>query len=178
MWAYFIDDRTLLCLAVNVTKHGIGNFGRNNFKFSKTVAYITYIVFQFSLSREYVTLNRGFCGLWVRVCFLPPRSFRWAWHGMVDVFLAVHKSQSARNSRCISTVVAYFPTQNSVRSLCLSLQQSSSSLLLQWSSYQPRLAPVPQRCLNAKIWISAKQALVLACCVEGNVLLVQSITND
>ena len=81
-----MDDRTLLCLAVNVTKHGISNFGRNNFKFSKTVAYITYIVFQCSLSQEYVTLNRRFSGLWVRVCFLPPRSFRWAWHGMVNVF--------------------------------------------------------------------------------------------
>ena len=44
--------------AVNVTKHGISNFGRNNFKFSKTVAYITYIVFQCSLSQGYVTLNR------------------------------------------------------------------------------------------------------------------------
>ena len=44
------------------------------------------IVCQCSLSLGYVTLNRGFSGLWVRVCFLPPRSFRWAWHGMVDVF--------------------------------------------------------------------------------------------
>ena len=117
MWAFSIDDRTLLCLAVYVTKHSISNFGKNNFKFSKTVAYITYIVFQCSLSQGYVTLNRGFSSLWVRVCFLPPRSFRWAWHGMVDVFLAEHKSQSARNSRCISTVVAYFPTQNSARGL-------------------------------------------------------------
>ena len=149
MWAFSIDDRTLLCLAVNVTKHGISNFGRNNFKFSKTVAYITYIVFQCSLSQGYVTLNRGFSGLWVRVCFLPPRSFRWAWHGMVDVVKAMHKSQSARNSRCISAVVAYFPTQNSARGLCMSLQQYSFSLLLQWSSCQRCLGPVPQRCLNA-----------------------------
>ena len=61
MWGFSIasDDRTLLCLAVNVTKHGISNFGRNNFKFSKTVAYITYIVFQCSISQGYVTLNRG-----------------------------------------------------------------------------------------------------------------------
>ena len=109
MWAFSIDDRTLLCLAVNVTKHGISNFGRNNFKFSKTVAYITYIVFQCSLSQGYETLNRGFSGLWVRVCFLPPRSFRWAWHGMVDVFLGHPQESSARNSRCISTAV---PTQN------------------------------------------------------------------
>ena len=54
MWAFSIDDRTLLCLAVNVTKHGISNnFGRNNVKFSKTVVYITYIVFQCSLSQGY-----------------------------------------------------------------------------------------------------------------------------
>ena len=73
----------------------------------------------------YVTLNRGFSGLWVRVCFLPPRSFRWAWHGMVDVLQAMQKSHSARYSRCTSTVVAYFPTQNSARGQCMSLQQSS-----------------------------------------------------
>ena len=62
MWAHFIDDRTLLCLAVNVTKHGISSFGRNNLKFSKTVAYVTYTVFQCSLSQGHVTLNRGSSG--------------------------------------------------------------------------------------------------------------------
>ena len=48
----------MLCLAVNVTKHGISNFGKDNFKFSKTLAYITYacIVCQCSLSLGYVTL--------------------------------------------------------------------------------------------------------------------------
>ena len=106
-----------LCLAVNVTKQGISNFGRSNFKFSKTVAYITYIVFQCSLSQGYVTLNIGD----LAVCtvgtglFSSTTKFQVgaAWHGMVDVLFAMRKSQSARNSRCISTVVAYFPTQNS-----------------------------------------------------------------
>ena len=120
--------------------------------FVKQLLTFTYIVFQCSLSQGYVTLNRGFNGLWVRVCFLPPRSFRWAWHGMVDIFYAMHKSQSALNSRCISTVlsvVAYFLTQSSARGLCMSLQQYFFSLLLEWSSYQRWPAPVPQRCLNA-----------------------------
>ena len=52
----------------------------------KQLLTFMYIFFQCSLSQGYVTLNRGFSGLWVRVCFLPPRSFRWVWHGMVDVF--------------------------------------------------------------------------------------------
>ena len=62
---------TGLCYVLQLMSQntGISNFGRNNFKFSKTVAYMTYIVFQCSLSQGYVTLNRGFSGLWVRVCF-------------------------------------------------------------------------------------------------------------
>ena len=126
MWAFSIDDRTLLCLAVNVTKHGISNFGRNNFKFSKRVAYVTYTVFQCSLSQGHVTLNRGSGAVdlctWVRVWCTKFRAGV-AWHSWS--FQAVHKSKNARNSRCISTVVAYFPTQNSAPGLCMSLQQSS-----------------------------------------------------
>ena len=105
MWAFSIDDRTLLCLAVNVTKRGIS---RNNFKFSKTVACITYISFSSVHSHKRMSLQIGglaVCG-YGSVFFHHEVS---GGRGMAWLtFLAMHKSQSARNSRCISTVVPYF----------------------------------------------------------------------
>ena len=74
--------------------------------------------------------------------------------------------------------VAYFPTQNSARGLCMSLQQSSffsSPSVIELSTLTCTSTTTMFECLDM---ISAKQALVLACCVEGNVLLVQSITKQ
>ena len=48
------------CSQCHKTRHQ--QLGRNNFKFSKTVAYIMYTVFQCSLSQGHVTLNRGSSG--------------------------------------------------------------------------------------------------------------------
>ena len=100
----------------------------------------------------------------------------------------MHKSQSARNSRCISTVVAYFPTQNSARTrplhdlatIFLYSSFTASPSVIELSIELSTLTCTGTTTMfECQIWISfsAKQALVLACCVEGNVLLVQSIIN-
>ena len=126
----------------------------------------------FFLSRV-VGPNRGSGARWVygsEVCALPPRSFV-PWLGLLPDFLA-----------------SSFPSLSLSLTHSLSLSPPPSLLLLfyteMWSqelgalflfSDPIWLALAPRQCLKAWIWNSAKQALVLACCAEGYVLLVQSI---
>ena len=142
MWAFFIEDRTLLYPAVGVATQQ--QFGHSETIFSKTVAYSSSS--GHPQKSPYVTLNRGYCGLWVRVCALPPRSFL-PWYGLRPDF-----------------VPSSFPSLTQSLSLSLSLSLSFSySTEIMWTqelvklsflfSFRDRswLELVPRRCLNAQM---------------------------
>ena len=159
MWAFSIDDRTLLCLALNVTKHGISNFGRNNFKLVKQVLTLRILFFQCSLSQGYATLNRGSSGLWVYGSVLFHHTVSGG-RGMTFFRPCTRvKVRVTLDASVQLWCIFLLRSQPGAYNLCMSLQQSSFSLLLQWSSHQSWHAPVPQRCLNAWIWISANRHL-------------------
>ena len=68
MRAFSTEDRTLLYAAVDVTTHGLSNFGRieNKITFSKTIAYRSSSV---TLARVCSSkLSLAVCGYWSVPC--------------------------------------------------------------------------------------------------------------